>query len=578
MSDIRLFQFSNYVRPKLKVNKARNWVLNGDKNKFYQYIIDRNNGSPTNASINNSYSDLIYGKGLAAKNASINLKDWTKLVTILKPEDLQAIIKDYQIFGECSFQIVKTKGKDLSSINHVPKNMVVPSMENDEGLIESYWFCKDWTNTYKNEPLEYDAYGSGSKDEIYVVKPYIVGAEYFGQPDYLSGLMYAEMEEEIANLNISSIRNGLSAGYIVNVPGGFNWESEQKNKLENQIKAKLSGSSSASNFIINFAGQDLEITVIPFPTNENVHKQWESLNDTSSQKILTAHRCTSPSIVGIVSSSGFSNTADEMDTAEAQLIKRVIQPKQNQILNALQEVLVDNGINLELYFRPLTDEVSTPVSMSSHTCLSNESIDFSEDEGILMLESLRGEIITDEWEIVDKREFSEENEDDESWATKLIKPLEVNLAVIKSNPSEKSYLDKSFYKVRYTYQEKYSSGKSRSFCRAMMSRTDKGVVYRKEDIDMASFQGINRSFGHNGQSYSLFKFKGGVYCGHFFQQELYRLKTKTDGSFVADKALSSSEEVDTIPKAYIPKGDSFQKAGTAPKDMERGGHHPNYKG
>ena len=533
MSDIRLFQFSNYVRPKLKVNKARNWVLNGDKNKFYQYIIDRNNGSPTNASINNSYSDLIYGKGLAAKNASINLKDWTKLVTILKPEDLQAIIKDYQIFGECSFQIVKTKGKELSSINHVPKNMVVPSMENDEGLIESYWFCKDWTNTYKNEPVEYDAYGSGSKDEIYVVKPYIVGAEYFGQPDYLSGLMYAEMEEEIANLNISSIRNGLTAGYMINIPDGKDWTDEQKNEFENKIKAKLTGSNNASNFIISFNGRDVEITIVPFPNNENVHKQWESLNDTSTQKILTAHRCTSPSIVGIVSSSGFSNTADEMDTAEAQLIKRVIQPKQNQILNALQEVLVDNGINLELYFKPLTEQAQTPVSMSSHKA--------PDVDCLIQL----GEDLDDSYEVIS----------DERCDAITLRESDLNtffkFASVPVTPRKNSDQDTSLFKIRYKYAG--SNTGERDFCNKIIN-ADK--LYRAEDLDFNS--NYNEDFAPKGKnSYNVFLFKGGVNCKHWWQRVI--LLKKDNGKISVNQArkmileLEPSDRKDAMWEANDPR-------------------------
>lgn len=62
MSDIKLIQLSNYVRPKLEENKSKIWVLNGRDNCFYQYIIDRNNGSVTNSAINKSYCDLIYGK------------------------------------------------------------------------------------------------------------------------------------------------------------------------------------------------------------------------------------------------------------------------------------------------------------------------------------------------------------------------------------------------------------------------------------------------------------------------------------------------------------------------------------
>jgi len=199
-----------------------------------------------------------------------------------------------------------------------------------------------------------------------------------------------------------------------------------------------------------------------------------------------------------------------------------------------------------------------------------------------MLNILEGEPISEEWELVEKREYSEDNESVEDWANRLIKEKKTSLEkladFIKSKPSAKSSLDKSYYKVRYEYAEKYSSGNSRKFCKSMMSRTGRGVVYRKEDIDQASFQGVNKSFGHKGQNYSLFKFKGGVNCGHFWNENLYRLKKKTDGTYREDKSLASSEEVNKIPKSYIPKGEEYNKSRIAPKDMPNNGHHPNYKG
>jgi hypothetical protein len=59
-------------------------------------------------------------------------------------------------------------------------------------------------------------------------------------------------------------------------------------------------------------------------------------------------------------------------------------------------------------------------------------------------------------------------------------------------------------------------------------------------------------------------------------QNLYRLKKKTDGTFVEDKALSSSEEVDSIPSRFEPKVAKEHKK--APIDMPNNGHHPNYRG
>ena len=102
-AEVRLIQLNSYIRPKLEENKSKNWVLNGKNNEFYTYIIDRYNGSPTNAAIINSYIDLIYGGGLTSKD-QVGLD---KLNEVLKPKELRKIIADFELFGEASFQLLK---------------------------------------------------------------------------------------------------------------------------------------------------------------------------------------------------------------------------------------------------------------------------------------------------------------------------------------------------------------------------------------------------------------------------------------------------------------------------------------
>ena len=130
--------------------------------------------------------------------------------------------------------------------------------------------------------------------------------------------------------------------------------------------------------------------------------------------------------------------------------------------------------------------------------------------------------------------------------------------------------------MRYRYSERYNKDNSRDFCKQMMKRTSNGVVYRLEDIDQASIAGINKELGHERQPYDLFKFKGGVNCGHFWTENLYRLKKNTDGTYRPDKALSSSEKVASIPKSYMPNPRGSGDANTPPIDMPNNGHHPNY--
>ena len=109
--DIKLITLSSYVRPDVVEHKSKDWVLNGENQSFYQYIIDRNNGSPTNASINRSYSTLIYGKGLGFTNKISDsvVNDWAALHTILRPRELRKMVSDYQVFGEFSFQVIENR-------------------------------------------------------------------------------------------------------------------------------------------------------------------------------------------------------------------------------------------------------------------------------------------------------------------------------------------------------------------------------------------------------------------------------------------------------------------------------------
>lgn len=537
-SDIKLISLSNYVRPAVVENKGKNWVLNGKNNSFYDYIIDRHNGSPTNSSINNSYIDLIYGRGLGFTNGLQGTNDWLKLQTILRPKELRKIISDFQIFGEFSFQVIQTRGKGLHSIVHVAKQNIVPSIENEDSEIESYWFSKNWKRIYQNEPQEFSAFGTSSDAiELYVGKPYKVGKVYFSDPDYLAGMPYMEMEEEIANLNINYIQKGLSAGYIINVPDGMQMTNEQKNAFEKQIKAKLVGSPNAGDFILSFNGRDVEITITPFPVNENIHKQWSFLVEEAKQQILTSHRATSPSIVGIISSSGFSNTADEMDTAEEQLMKRVIKPKQDFILEAIEEVLVQYGINLDLLFKPLTDtkEEKEDVQMCTH--LSNDGA--SEEMATTLIEF--GEDDSDEWVLLSTADVDYDTDDD------LFGLIQFATSTGTARPNANSSQDSDDIKIRYRYVG--NPLPERTFCAKMMFANK---LYRKEDILQMEKGGINDGFGRGGSnSYSIWLHKGGGRistafpngtCKHKWQREIYlKVGGGVDVNSPLAKTISTSE-------------------------------------
>ena len=522
--DIRLIQLNNYVRPSLEENKFQDWVLNGKKNSFYQYIIDRNNGSPTNSAINNAYIDLIIGRGLYDKNDS---KDFDRLMEVFSKDTFRKVATDLQLFNEFSNQIVhKRNRKEIPVIEHIAKNKVVPQVEDEDGMIKGYWYSKDWTNTYKNKPVYYPAFGTSKEAiELSVIKPYKAGKDYFPDPDYLAGLPYAEMEEEISNLYINSIKNGLSAGYIINIPDGINLSPEEKDELERKIKKKLTGSPNASRFILSFNGRDAEITIIPIPQNENVHKQWSYLTEEAKQQICTSHRLISTSLVGINNSSGFSSTSDEMDEAESQLIKRVIQPKQRYIIDFLQEFASVYGLDVELGILPLTEqedvteetikeEVETDeiedVEMSKQ-CACNDEVDTIADDLIQLGEDVNDE----EWELLEERAIDTPTLTEES-----LNNIVQFAKAPTNNTSRKSKQDTSLFLIRYKYAGNPTP--ERDFCKKVMNANK---FYRVEDLENASNMVVNAGFGVNGSdTYDIFLYKGGVNCKHFWERKIFLKK------------------------------------------------------
>jgi len=221
-------------------------------------------------------------------------------------------------------------------------------------------------------------------------------------------------------------------------------------------------------------------------------------------------------------------------------------------------------------------------------CKSHNEATLSEDETSEVLGSLAdsGVVMSNDYVYVDEID-ADDNLSNEDWAGYLIKETKSTLSKVKGllglkdeitskkNGSSFSYLDSKngLYKVRYTYAvgSIKPSKTQRAFCRNMMNMARAGIVWTIEDIDRASREGVNREFGHNGQPFSLFKFKGGIYCRHKFKKVLYRLESNTEPS----ENLGNYKKTRTIPKSYIKNPVGSKQAGIAPENMPNRGAYPN---
>jgi hypothetical protein len=149
--------------------------------------------------------------------------------------------------------------------------------------------------------------------------------------------------------------------------------------------------------------------------------------------------------------------------------------------------------------------------------LGNQSICCSsqkEDSKVLIgvadeLIALGEDIDSNEWEEIDAIEYQPNDK---------INEFTLNLAkTFSSFPNAKSEQDTDLFKIRYTYAG--SSTGQREFCNKLLN-ADK--VYRKEDITIAESKVVNKGFGPNGaDTYSIWLYKGGVNCKHFWMRKIY---------------------------------------------------------
>lgn len=512
---------------------GKDWVLNGECNSFFQYVIDRYNGSPTNSALINSYIDRMYGKGLSVVNAKYNASEVARLWSILPKKEVRKIVSDCKLFGSAVGQVRYGKGskRTIAKIEHLDRISVAPNKMDDEGEIPGYWVCNDWRNTIANAPKFYPAFGKSKNNiEIFEIKPYKAGKNYFADPDYLPSLQWAMLEEEIANFSVNHIQNGLSAGYIINFNEGIPEEDVQE-ETERRIHSKLTGSNNAAKVIISFnEDKDTAPTVEAVPNNAN-HEQWQFWAGEARQQIMTGHRLTTPMLVGVKDNTGLGNNANEMKEGSKLFHETAIRPLQNEIVDTLEPILRINKISSPLVFIPLEDEeedeqkkdeiqdnkeLENPdafpkgmtkeeeVKMEMHLCSQADELLKCADDDM------------DGWECVDTVEVDYHLEEQRDAMLQL---ASTGTAI----PNAKSEQDSEKFKVRYQYAPLKVSEDSRDFCKKMVSAAK---VYRKEDIIRMGALPVNPGFGIDGaDTYSIWLYKGGPRCHHKWLRKTYVKKS-----------------------------------------------------
>ena len=610
---LNLVELSHYNIPHIVEKTNQDWVSFGENNLYPNYLLELFLGSAINGALIKSIGAMIYGGGLAATNADDNeatKESFLKLNGLLhdSPDDvLKDLAMDLKLFGGCYVNVIWSRDrKSISKISHIGAQYI-RSGKMVDGEIDTYYYSSDWSKWKKSEhkPRPYRAFNTKDRtqaSQILMIRDKNPALFYGFAPDYVASTDYIQLDLEIAQFHLANISNGMFPSMAINFSNGVPSDDERRT-IERQINSKFSGSGNSGRILLTFNdGKDTTPEIVPLDTN-NASESYQFLSKEVVNKVLSGHRVTSPLLFGIrAEGGGLGSNADELRDAFSLFNNTVVVPFQNILLKGLEKVFKVNDIHLDLYFETLkpADFINLEVTETqseedrekegvSKEDMQEDFVKMSDDDLNQVYDDLEGEIIEDDkWELVDERDQGAE-ESYEDWAKRLIKEnkKEEFADVIDATPDVFSVLDKSYYRIRFKYIKKSRrrttpsgkpmSNKSRDFCVNMMNRTAKGIVYRIEDIDKASQDGVNKSFGHKGKKYDLFKYKGGVYCLHAWSEVLYRLKAGSELKDTGNDSLDDYKETKSIPKSYRPKPRGSKEAVQAAKKSNNWWKYPGRK-
>lgn len=339
------------------VKTRYSWVPVGIMNQddFFPIVIDAYNTSTTNAACVEGLADLIYGKGMYSQNEAFQLA----LDRMLPQEDLKKVVFDLKLFGNAAFQVYwNPEHTKIVKLYHIPVQNLRAEKLYDQPRIQNYYYCSDWSDVRKHrDKRKIAAFGtSNEREEILYIKHYSPGKYYYSLPDWVPALQFSFVEAELSNLHINNVENGFLPAVMINMNNGIP-APEERDTIEDLIERKFTGTRNAGRFILTFNDDPGRKPTIDVINTENLHEKYQYVAEYAQDRILVAHRITSPLLFGIrTANNGFSSQSQEMQTAFSILQTMTISPFQNLIINVLSSALRMGGWGdeTELYFEQLT--------------------------------------------------------------------------------------------------------------------------------------------------------------------------------------------------------------------------------
>lgn len=320
---------------------ARGWVNYGNDNNLPQVILDINSLSAVNKSIIDSKVTYICGDGTDRQFycGQPNTKEvWDTFI--------EKIARDYCTFGGFCFQIIMNENGKNMSMFHTDFSKIRIGDVNEHGIVLNYYMSNDWKRTSgEYAPIQIKAYETENIQRgtpyLFYYKDYEPGLDLYPVPQYYSALNYIEADGLLGKFYRNSINNGFAPSVIITIPS--NPSEDAKLQFNRDMTETFAGTNGANSIVVLYGeSQDIKPTVTPFIASGNADL-YNNVNDVIFQKIISAHRLSSPTLAGISGSGNLSGNASEIINSFILYNYTVIHNMRRKILNIINPFVINNG-------------------------------------------------------------------------------------------------------------------------------------------------------------------------------------------------------------------------------------------
>lgn len=329
--------------------KTDHFIKFGVYNDFPNELIRMFNNSAIHNTCVYAVCDAIVGEGLTSEDPAI--LDYANKEGESWNDIFKKVAKDYKVFGGFALEIIWSKDRNkVAEVYHIDFSWLRAKEKNYRGQIPGYYISDEWADKYKygvTQTLKdlpylpvYNKYKAKEEaKQIYVFNPYRPGMKYYPLPDYVGGLRAIEIDIEATNFHVNNLKNGLAPSLAITT--FTNADDDQRSAIEQMLRLQYSGTSNAGNLIyLDVDSPENAPIITPINTN-GADGYYTTINDMVMQHILTAHRITSPMLLGIRVEGQLGGRTEMLD-AYLLFLNTVIKPFQQNILDVFDELLTIN--------------------------------------------------------------------------------------------------------------------------------------------------------------------------------------------------------------------------------------------